>query len=205
MSVDEPSPPAEAKEPTIGLLLSLCVTGLGHAYARRWSSVVLIVAVSGTLLWTAPAWIFWIFHGVQAIAGGGAVSRWNRQHAPELIAPVPPPVRRRGPAPPAPPDPEPVPAPPPRDDEPSPPRRRRGPSVPPPVALADIRDASRQWTSGRISREDFGERKRDLIERMGAAGLDEGTRCLEEATRMVAQGILTPRERALLQTRLARP
>ena len=182
-------------------VLSFCVPGLGYLYAGDARRGVRTFFVTGLLLWLGLTWSPLVlvaalaYHLFQAVAAAGVVRRLNAERG-GYLAGVPPP-----------PGPGSRPRAAPRETEATVaeprPRPVREP-LDPEGFLAELHQAWLDHRDGRASEQEFQRRKAEAVDRIRVSDPDEGTALLEASSELVGAGVLTSRERALLQTRLGR-
>lgn len=89
--------PSEAKDPTIALILALCLPGGGYAFVGRPQAALVVIGIFAVLFMAGWWKTLVVFHVLQAVASRGAAIERNRALSGDSALPVPPPVIRRTP------------------------------------------------------------------------------------------------------------
>jgi hypothetical protein len=191
-----------AKDPVVGVVLSLFMPGLGHLYAGRLASFVVFLAIESWLVSESELGWCAAIHVFQAIAAGGAVKQWNQRRQAGLATnvPIPPPPpagsgRQRGfpkswPTSVVPPTPAPAPV--------QPPPLVLGPDA----FLAEIQAAWREHRSGHATARQFADRKWRAIRVVRVEHREDGAALVAAARELSAAGVMTSEEIGQLAARV---
>jgi hypothetical protein len=189
-----------AKDPAVGVGLSLFVPGLGHLYAGRIAPFVSFLVIESWLLSESYYGLFATVHLFQAIAAGGAVKQWNqrRQTGLAMDVPVPPPpppgagraraaaVARAAPTP-VPPTPAPTPTP---------------LVLSPEAFLEEIQAAWREHRSSHATARQFADRKWRAIRAVRVEHREDGEALVAAARELSSAGVMTSEEIGQLAARV---
>jgi hypothetical protein len=195
------SPKQVAKDPAVGVVLSLFIPGLGHLYAGRAAPFVGFLVSESWLFSERHYVLFAVVHLFQAIAAGGAVKHWNQAQAGlGMDVPVPPPpppgtgraraaAAARAAQPVVPPTPAPSPV--------------QAPLVlTPDDFLEEIQAAWREHRSSRATARQFADRKWRAIRAVRVEHREDGEALVAAARELSSAGVLTSEEIGQLAARV---